>query len=507
MRTLATVVDRCGVDWMRVGVVVGDGDGDAEEEDGTTTKGNVRGSSSSRKTNSSPSPSPSPLGEAALVCTMARLVAGELRISLGSITDDERDAAGSKGRTTVEYCIRAMVTFLHVMIQLAEEEDDSEDAVVPPVPRCTIPFNTDAVLHMRHTFEDALDAVVQFLSSYSSSSQRSSVWDDCSHRCCRFLGAYLSEIDIWERHDDDTIDDDDNDDEKFNSAMGGIDNRARKGLSSVQLLIAVRRGLAVCVEYDCIATASASNSTNDRVGGVDLEEEEEVRTKGSRSNNKASISPINEEKVVITVVTLCPCLIAILTSCRERQQQHQRHQKREGQLMRNQDIQNAYEHLVKDDVVAAAMCATLNNCLHLLHVYKESKLPSLCTTRQEDDDDVITGVIFETLSWCNLVIESFAEFHTLAQTMTMTTTTTKPDGVPRIVYEITGDDDNSHGNSIVIRKLRKSILSWVEEILVQLSQHSYPEKEDEMMALNPSDILKFINQHNEEIKLNIGQAP
>lgn len=262
MRRLATLVYRCGVDWMRV--VVGAADA---KDDGTEEERTVQGNSSNRKKKSlPPPPSPSPLGEAAIFCTIARLVAGELRISLGSVMDDEHDAAGSKGDTTVEYCIGTMVSFLHVILQLVDDdsEDDSSgegggsDTVVPSVPRCIISFNTDAILHTRHTFEDALDAVVQFLSSSSSSlsdepscgvTQRS-VWDDCSHRCCRFLGAYLSEIDIWERQDDIIEDDNDN---KGTIDMVGMEHRARKGLSSVQLLIAVRRGLAVCDDSSWMA--------------------------------------------------------------------------------------------------------------------------------------------------------------------------------------------------------------------------------------------------------------
>lgn len=141
-------------------------------------------------------------------CTMVRLVAGELRIVLGRLVDQAmimkdpepsshtikpKDfVVASEDLQMCQDAIRIGLIALKHVLDLASNsaEEDGERSG-------TYDFNADSILHLRHTMEDFLNSCIQFI--LEDVNHGSFIgWDDCAYECCRFMGAYLSQVNIFD---------------------------------------------------------------------------------------------------------------------------------------------------------------------------------------------------------------------------------------------------------------------------------------------------------------------
>lgn len=199
------------------------------------------------------------LGEASTFCVLVRLAAGELRIVLGQLVDlslkmrdpDSNGMAPTEEREWLasgEVCIQIGIYALETMLDLSSD-DGKIDA-----------FGADSILHVRHSLDDYLDACVQFLSDDLSDGSFFQ-WINCAYSCCRFLGAYLVQINIFDY--DIGIEDE---------AKDEVSNQHR--MNSITLLGALRNALILCCKYEDVEISSS-----------------------------------------VEVLTLLPCVVATLTCC------------------------------------------------------------------------------------------------------------------------------------------------------------------------------------------------
>ena len=210
------------------------------------------------------------LGESGTFCALARLVAGELRIALGrlvdlsmAIKDPDQDVVSippQEGDWLLrsEGCIEIALYALRTMLDMAVDDNQ--------IIETEISFNADSILHIRHSLENFLDSCVQFLLEDVTDNSFSH-WRSCMFACCRFFGAYLAQVNIF---DYDTP----NNDGEEESA------EEQKSTTSVNLLRALRNGLIMCCKNE---------DGNDSVSSL-------------------------------KAITLFPCLIATLTCCENRRQ-------------------------------------------------------------------------------------------------------------------------------------------------------------------------------------------
>jgi hypothetical protein len=201
---------------------------------------------------------------------LARLVAGELRIALGrlvdlsmAIKDPDQDVVSippQEGDWLLrsEGCIEIALYALRTMLDMAVDDNQ--------IIETEISFNADSILHIRHSLENFLDSCVQFLLEDVTDNSFSH-WRSCMFACCRFFGAYLAQVNIF---DYDTP----NNDGEEESA------EEQKSTTSVNLLRALRNGLIMCCKNE---------DGNDSVSSL-------------------------------KAITLFPCLIATLTCCENRRQ-------------------------------------------------------------------------------------------------------------------------------------------------------------------------------------------
>jgi len=186
------------------------------------------------------------LGDAGTLCMMTRLVAGELRIVLGGLVDRSLilNDPDNDGKTNTapkldegisqrcQACIQIGLFTLKSMLELAIEQDSGERQLQY---RPALPFNADSILHIRHTLEDYLDTCIQFLLE-DINADAFEGWPECAFETCRYFGAYLTQVSVF---DYDFLDS--NDDEQDN------DEGDRKQTTTVNLIRAMSNGLAICL--------------------------------------------------------------------------------------------------------------------------------------------------------------------------------------------------------------------------------------------------------------------
>ncbi|GFH55950.1 hypothetical protein CTEN210_12426 [Chaetoceros tenuissimus] len=295
----------------------------------------------------------SSLGSCASFCMMTRLVAGELRIDLGKLVDCslyQRDPDVKKKPiskeiidddidTRIESCIRVALFILKVMLDIADENDQS------------LHFNNDAILHVRHTMEDFLDSSVQFLLE-EVNMQVLEGWPRCAYECCRYLGAYLAQINVFDYDVEQS--------EMYERGLqyestvkkhGGIDNdQDHKQITTVDLLRAV------------------NNS-------VDLVSNPAFRRKES--------SKRDTDEGMKSVV-MFPCILSILTCCEE-------------------DPTGRHANLVKEHLFRNTKVSSLiENTL-------------LVSRGKDESENLILSIIsnLDNVSWCCLLIRAMIDFESL----------------------------------------------------------------------------------------------
>lgn len=157
----------------------------------------------------------SALGSFSVFCTMTRLVAGELRIVLGALFDcvldskdpDKKEISVSSvdGKVIkVDYdqylqrgidCIKIQLSVLHMMVEIAN--DDGYNTHMEHS------ISADAILNIRHSLQDTFDSCIQFLSEKAGETMFT--WRPIYQHCIRFIGAYLSEVNVFDHGDEDDI--------------------------------------------------------------------------------------------------------------------------------------------------------------------------------------------------------------------------------------------------------------------------------------------------------------
>ena len=217
----------------------------------------------------------SSLGVGAIFCMLLRLTCGELRITMGRILDDEltrQDPDNPHGvgicckddAEKIKDCIKITISSLRFILELADERETKTGKVLQ--------LNADAILHVRHSLLDVLDTSVQFLLDDLSDGS-SPIFNECALSCCRYLGAYLSEVGVFEH----SMEDDRNHDQQSNI-----------NISSVRLLKAIHRGLSI----------SSNNGKSQKI----------LKQESTHEN--------------FSVVTLLPSIVAILSSCEDQQEKN-----------------------------------------------------------------------------------------------------------------------------------------------------------------------------------------
>eukprot|EP00550_Attheya_septentrionalis_P012364 CAMPEP_0198304038 /NCGR_PEP_ID=MMETSP1449-20131203/57194_1 /TAXON_ID=420275 /ORGANISM="Attheya septentrionalis, Strain CCMP2084" /LENGTH=1016 /DNA_ID=CAMNT_0044006549 /DNA_START=148 /DNA_END=3197 /DNA_ORIENTATION=- len=141
------------------------------------------------------------LGRYGTLCALLRLTVGEFRLALSHLVDDDDDddgdcggGEGSSNNTSEQHlwqsCGTIVLGMLQIMVSLADSDDEGHDDNGNGTKES---WNVDALLHVRHSLEDALHAAVQYLNQPIPSvppKQRGA-----AVVCARILGGYVSEID------------------------------------------------------------------------------------------------------------------------------------------------------------------------------------------------------------------------------------------------------------------------------------------------------------------------
>ena len=249
------------------------------------------------------------LGDASALCMMTRLVAGELRIVLGTLVDRSlmvnnpdkdvmTDIAPKMDEGILQRCracIRIGLFTLKTMLQMAPEQNGEDSQSLP-----AIPFNADSILHIRHTLEDYLDSCIQFMLE-DVNRDAFEGWPECAVETCRYLGAYLAQVNVF---DYDSLDDTNNGEEDD-------DDGDRKRTTTTNLLRAMSNGLTICSDI-------------------------------SSSREHVAISTCNEMRV-----TLFPSLLSTLTCCENSRQMALVRK----YLFRNMLISSLIENILKETIV------------------------------------------------------------------------------------------------------------------------------------------------------------
>jgi hypothetical protein len=300
------------------------------------------------------------LGTAGNYCTMMRLVAGEFRIVLGRIVDDQsmRTNGDNHAKTektqddnimtnnnalevlhTCRDCIRIGLLALKHMLDLAsekEEEDSSNDTRQPHTD--SLDFNTDSILHIRQTLEDFLNSCIQFV--LEETNQHTFVhWkNECAFECCRFIGAYLSQIDIFdydvmekERHEEDNY-------------YYTHNTHESTQIDTVTILRAIKQCMEICFVWD--------------------DEQDKV------SQSKA--------------MTIFPCLLSILTCCND---------SRHASLVT--------KYLFRSTTISSTIEKILNSIVE--------------STNKTDPFSFSLDENINVISWCCFLITAIAEFQSTRQ--------------------------------------------------------------------------------------------
>lgn len=137
------------------------------------------------------------LGQTWKLCTLIRLAAGEFRLSMGrwmACVEEKRSNESSLVPEIVS-CAQLVVQAVQLMTNLADDDDEDmmEDVVWTP----------DAILHMRQSLQDAMNAAIQYFNEndfssimncrLSSSNELKSEWEEIGRTCCLILGTIAPE--------------------------------------------------------------------------------------------------------------------------------------------------------------------------------------------------------------------------------------------------------------------------------------------------------------------------
>ena len=291
---LSTLLDKCGIDWIL-----------CNNESGSTH------------------------GQSSMFCTIMRLVVGELRLVMGHLVDqiytneekrlessntievvndeDTNEIFKQYHLTRIEHCIDIGLFGLKVMLDFAD--DDKNDP---------LKFTPDAILHVKHSFDDMLDSVVQFLLHMDLSTEMNvdnsdECWDYGTLLCSRFLGAYLDDVDIFD-YDTNSTDNQESRGQSGYDMKGDVQevDAKRAPVTSQTLFAAVRntlllhfklikttgqteiKGVGVVTLFPCICNILCNS--------IDDELNEEMRQRRIKLTRKYLLKEPGLESIICTVL-------------------------------------------------------------------------------------------------------------------------------------------------------------------------------------------------------------
>jgi len=373
----------------------------------------------------------STLGVASVFCMILRLVAGDFRIIMGELIDydylREKDGAFPNSleendqqsnnillSERIGHCIRIGLYILNVLVNL----DDGEKTTTYPL------FNVDAILHIKHSLEDMLDVVTQFLietvghdDSNDKISNNTEWWEHAASLCCKYLGAYLSQVNIFDFDDNSNkIKEDEVGDNKDDPDM-------ERTFSSSRLLMTVRNALILCERID-----QYNQSVNVAEDKKVVSDEKRVDCKSSSNATKAT-----SYRSITNAITLFPSIVAIFSTCCDEIVDESIGNKANAyhvKLIKKYLLKDNYNHS-NHGVLIKTICSTMDRSLAL---YEENRIG---LEDNEEDGGICDGVI-KILTWCNMVIESLFEFFVNTTTALHSRVLSKEDDeCVQIVYKST----------------------------------------------------------------------
>jgi hypothetical protein len=290
------------------------------------------------------------LGRYSVFCTIARLVAGELRIVLGTLFDyilyskdpdkAEISVSGRNGEASKvdydQYCQRGIdcttiqLCILQMMVEMACDDEYNS--------HMEYPISADAIIHIRHSLQDTFDSCIQFLTDVVS--ETLSEWRLIYLYSMRFIGAYLSEVNVFDHDDDDgdhredTRDTSQHFDRKGQRHDRDSSTSTHTSVSITSILRAIKNGLL--------------------------------------------ISTADEETTLKFSFTLFPCIVSTIACCETPEQ-----------------VQVLCNELLSDSIIAESICKILQF---------ETQRASKCKMKMIDRESK------SRISWCCVMLDTILNF-------------------------------------------------------------------------------------------------
>jgi hypothetical protein len=145
------------------------------------------------------------LGQTWQLCTLVRLAAGEFRLSMGRWMACIEDGCTSESSTMPQIvsCAQIVIQALQLMTSLADEEDED---VINQTNENGVDWTPDAILHTRHSLQDALNAAIQYFNENdclfndkecdTSNDRLQSEWEEIGKTCCLIIGLIAPELEL-----------------------------------------------------------------------------------------------------------------------------------------------------------------------------------------------------------------------------------------------------------------------------------------------------------------------
>ncbi|EJK78050.1 hypothetical protein THAOC_00075 [Thalassiosira oceanica] len=124
------------------------------------------------------------------LCSLIRLAAGEFRMGLSSFISDIEDGKAPRSLAEIDSCGVIILETVQLMTSIAEDRGDLSI------------WTPDAILHTRKSLEDALDATVQYFTSFSEDeyikclSKIDEGWTEVGQTCCAVLGTIAADLEL-----------------------------------------------------------------------------------------------------------------------------------------------------------------------------------------------------------------------------------------------------------------------------------------------------------------------
>ena len=290
------------------------------------------------------------LGRYSVFCTIARLVAGELRIVLGTLFDcilhskdpdkAEISVSGRNGEASkVDYnhffqrgidCTRIQLCVLQMMVEMACDDECNS--------HMEHHISSDAIIHIRHSLQDTFDSCIQFLSDVMS--ETLSEWRLIYLYSIRFIGAYLSEVNVFDHDDDDDVHR-----EYARETPQQFDRQGQRH------------------DRDSSTSTPTSVSVTSILRAI---------------KNGLSISTADEEMTVKFSFTLFPCIVATITCCETPEQ-----------------VQVLCKELLSDSIITESICKILQ-----FETRRASKFGTKTIDRESKS----------RISWCCVMLDTILNF-------------------------------------------------------------------------------------------------